>query len=88
MAGSRITHEVRGGFYHEEDSRHRHHEPAEFVCEGLKGLRLAGHRVHSLHSGVLGFKLGPQLLLRHTERHASRYHMTYHMTCISLFQPT
>lgn len=49
--------------YHEEYSGHRHHEPAEFVWEGLERLGLARDWVDSLHPGVLGFKLRPQLLL-------------------------
>lgn len=61
------------GFYHEEDSGHGHHEPAEFVCEGLEGLWLSGDGVDSLHPGVLGFKLGPQLLLMH-RTHSTMYH--------------
>lgn len=52
--------------YHEEDAGHRDHESAEFVSEGLEGLRLARDRVYSLYSGVLGFELGPQILLGQT----------------------
>lgn len=51
--------------YHKEYPGHRHHEPAEFVCEGLEGLGLAGDGVHSLPLRIFGFKLRPQLLLIH-----------------------
>lgn len=53
--------------YHEEYSRHRHHEPTEFVWEGLERFRLARDRVNSFHPGVFGFKLRPQLLLINKE---------------------
>ena len=54
-----------------EDARHRDHESAEFVSEGLERLWLARDRVYSLYSGVLGFELGPQILLGQTHIHSS-----------------
>lgn len=67
---SLMTH-VMTWSYHEEDAGHRDHESAEFVSEGLEGLRLARDRVYSLYSGVLGFELGPQILLGQTHIHSS-----------------